>query len=162
MINESFEIIFGISDAYNLGWNEATAAQLLSDYTQRAPNGVSLEDYIEGVAQGEVWECRELSDQKPDLILGAPGAKVEAYDFVPQAVVDEAGGGIIIQLPGGNQYLVIPSVQESPEGVAEVHIYDLDGQEVVMWASDEWGEDPVLVMGALWGAITNPTDIRLS
>jgi hypothetical protein len=37
-----------------------------------------------------------------------------------------------------------------------VTIRDGEGNEILHWISDEWREDPELVMGAIFGACTTP------
>lgn len=70
---------------------------------------------------------------------------------VPKAVAKAAGDGVILlALPGG-EYMAIPDAEASPDGIDGLYFYDENGQETVCWVSDEWRDDPVLVMGAIFG-----------
>ena len=144
-MNDAIKTILSISDSHNLGWNESTAASLLSDFVTKG-KGQTLDNFIEAIAEEEAEECREMSDEEPEFTLQPGGAKL------PQAVADEAAGNVVISLPG-QQYLVIPSTKNSPDGVEDVRILNSGGEEAVYWHSTEWGEDPEHVMGAIWGAI---------
>ena len=92
-MNDAIKTILSISDQHDLGWNESTAASLLSNFVTSAPKGQSLEDYIEAIARDEVEESREISEERPSFTL-KPGGKP-----LPQAVVDEAAGDLVIELP---------------------------------------------------------------
>jgi len=147
MLNESIQTILGISDSHHLGWNEDTAAKLLSLYAQGpAQQGVSLDDYIEAAAQAELDESREMSDELPAFTL-KPGGEA-----LPAAVAEAAAGDVVFALPN-RQFLIVPSTELSPDGVGHIRILDVDGEELVYWDSAEWGDDPELVMGAIWGSI---------
>jgi hypothetical protein len=76
----------------------------------------------------------------------------EVNQNAPEAVTKEAGPDIIIGLPSGN-FLCVPNSEDSPDGIYTIRILRPDGSEQVMWDSQEWGDDPVLVMGAIFGAI---------
>ena len=57
------------------------------------------------------------------------------------------------------QSLVFPSYQAEEGGVSYVRfIRDVDKKELVYWTSDEWKEDPELVMGAIMACIQNGAD----
>ena len=150
-MNDAIKTILAISDSHDLGWNESTAASLLSDFVTSGTK-LSLDDFIEAIASEEAGSCGEASEEKPEFTLQPGGANL------PQAVADEAAGNLVIALPN-QQYLVIPSTKNSPDGVEDVRILDAGGEEIVYWHSTEWGEDPVLVMGAIWGAIVGGANL---
>ena len=71
---------------------------------------------------------------------------------VPLAVWNQAPGSLFIKLPG-ERFMSFSSYEQSPEGVYDIHFYNVDGEEIVMWESTEWQESPVEVMGAILGAM---------
>ena len=52
-----------------------------------------------------------------------------------------------------DQFLVFPSAEKNPEGCDYVRFVDEDGEELKYWHSDEWRDDPELVMGAIMACI---------
>jgi hypothetical protein len=56
-----------------------------------------------------------------------------------------------VTLAGGRK-LVCPAF---PSDCTYVRIVSPDGHEEVYWASDEWRDDPEVVMGAIMGALNN-------
>lgn len=69
-------------------------------------------------------------------------------------VGQDEDGDIKIELPNGEN-MRFDSSENNPDGVSYVRFYDADGEEVVGWVCDEWGEDPELVMGALLGKLSS-------
>jgi len=53
----------------------------------------------------------------------------------------------------GGEKLVFSSYRADPEGATYVRIVDERGVELLYWTCQEWEEDPVLVMGAILGAV---------
>lgn len=42
---------------------------------------------------------------------------------------------------------------EDPDGTSYLRVCDPDGDEILYWTSDEWKEEPELVIGAVIGAL---------
>jgi len=59
-----------------------------------------------------------------------------------------------ISLAWGGE-LRFPAYSEENVLCDYVRIVDADGHELVYWNSDEWAEEPGLVMGAIMGAAQN-------
>jgi hypothetical protein len=57
----------------------------------------------------------------------------------------------IIELKNGNT-IRTDSFDLHPAGSSFVRVCDSDGAEIAYWVSEEWAEDPQLVMGAIMGA----------
>lgn len=53
------------------------------------------------------------------------------------------------------QLLIFESYDENPNGTSYVRFADKDGNELLYYTSDEWHEDPQLVMGCIMAAIQN-------
>jgi hypothetical protein len=70
--------------------------------------------------------------------------KIKGLELEEIAVKTQAG-----------EYLVFPSYAQNPQGVDYVRFIDKQGNELAYWNSDEWAEDPELVMGAIMGALQN-------
>lgn len=64
----------------------------------------------------------------------------------------DESGDLQISFPNGES-LRFDSVENNPNGVSFVRFYDNEGDEVVGWSCDEWGEDPEGVMGAIFGKL---------
>ena len=63
---------------------------------------------------------------------------------------------IVVTIPGG--FLVFPSAEAEPEGCSYVRFVDAYGVEQVYYDSQEWVEDPKVVMGAIMAHIQNGPD----
>ena len=61
-------------------------------------------------------------------------------------------GDICIILPN-EESMVFESFSTNTEGVSFVRFYDMDGEEVVGWVSDEWRDAPEEVMGGILGKL---------
>lgn len=66
------------------------------------------------------------------------------------------GDECILQLDSGNT-LRTDTYADSPEGSTYVRVCDSGGAEIAYWICDEWAEDPMLVMGAIFGAAQGKT-----
>jgi len=60
-------------------------------------------------------------------------------------------GELVFQMPVGGGYLVFGC--DATFGVDHVRVVNDDGDELVYWDADEWGEDPQSVMAAILGAL---------
>ena len=49
--------------------------------------------------------------------------------------------------------IVCDSVEDNPDGVSFIKVLGADGKEIAYWTADEWEEEPILVMGAIMGAL---------
>lgn len=67
----------------------------------------------------------------------------------------------ILPLANGNT-LRTSSYEANPGGADYVAVCLPDGREVVRWTSDEWRDDPELVMGAIFGAAASASEDDLS
>lgn len=47
----------------------------------------------------------------------------------------------------------VDDADESPDGVHHIEVFDLDMNSIGYWTVEEVVEDPVLVLGAIFGAI---------
>jgi hypothetical protein len=56
--------------------------------------------------------------------------------------------------------LCFESFHENMNGCSYVRFVDADDNELAYWTSDEWEEDPQLVMGAIMGCIQNGVSPR--
>jgi hypothetical protein len=45
--------------------------------------------------------------------------------------------------------------ESNEAGCSYLRVCDPDGDEIMYWSSDEWAEDPVLVMGAIMGSLSH-------
>ena len=65
---------------------------------------------------------------------------------------------ITIPLPHGGQLRCEAGIDCMWGG--SVHIDDPEGNEIIMWSSEEWGEDPETVMGAIFKmAVSQPRNL---
>ena len=53
----------------------------------------------------------------------------------------------------------VDDAHESPDGVHHIEVFDLDMNSIGYWTVDEVSEDPVLVLGAIFGAIKSGTQL---
>lgn len=60
----------------------------------------------------------------------------------------------VVPLPTG-EYLIFESYAENPNGTSYVRFADKDRNELLYYTSDEWHEEPQLVMGCIMAAIQN-------
>lgn len=67
------------------------------------------------------------------------------------------GDECILHLDNGNT-LRTDTFEDSPDGASYVRVCDPDGREFAYWTWEEWAEDPMLVMGAIFGAAANAPD----
>jgi hypothetical protein len=82
----------------------------------------------------------------------------EPDDNESDAEITNKLGELAIPLPNGGTLCC----QHDNDLFGEsVHIRDADGNEILMWSYTEWEEDPVLVMGAIFGAALRPIDVLL-
>lgn len=91
---------------------------------------------------------RELSQVEQDHLLNAGDADIRS---------DETGAGgygeesaLIVHTGFQLRY---PAYREGRELLDYVRVCDPLGREIGYWISDEWSEDPELVMGAIFGAL---------
>lgn len=63
-------------------------------------------------------------------------------------------GECVVPLATG-QLLIFESYDENPNGTSYVRFADKDGNELLYYTSDEWHEEPQLVMGCIMAAIQN-------
>lgn len=61
------------------------------------------------------------------------------------------GDECVLHLNNGNT-LRTDTYDDSPEGASYVRVCGPDEQEIAYWSVDEWASDPMLVMGAIFGA----------
>lgn len=53
----------------------------------------------------------------------------------------------------------VDDAHESPDGVHYIEVFDLYLRSIGYWTVDEISEDPVLVLGAIFGAIKSGTPL---
>lgn len=75
----------------------------------------------------------------------------------PEHVVDQnkflgpTEDEMVLILQNGNM-LACESYDMNPVGTSYIRIFNVLGEEIGYWISDEWAENPQLVMGAIMGA----------
>jgi hypothetical protein len=62
----------------------------------------------------------------------------------------------IIRIAGGGE-IRTDSYEDNPAGSSYVRVVNRDGAEIGYWTTEEWEEDPALVMGAILGAALSTT-----
>lgn len=60
----------------------------------------------------------------------------------------------VVALPNG-EFLIFESYAENPNGTSYVRFANKGGDELLYYTSDEWHEEPQLVMGCIMAAIQN-------
>lgn len=63
----------------------------------------------------------------------------------------EYGDECVLTLTNGYQVRT-DTYEHAPQGATYVRVLDPDGKMVGYWVYTEWAEDPMLVMGAIFGA----------
>ena len=96
---------------------------------------------------GEEYGTTEKAKTK---LLGAE-LKIWEYFTQPSVPADE----IAIPLLNGGTLRCGPDEEYAFGG--DIRICDREGNEIVMWSKDEWGESPAEVIGAAFQAAAMPT-----
>ena len=98
----------------------------------------------------EVWRVRSREDipERKPYILEA----LEAEERRQRIECEGQHRECTIPTVNGES-LRFPSWDADHEGCGYVRIVDKDGNELLYWDSQEWAEDPKLVMGSILGAV---------
>jgi hypothetical protein len=126
-----------------------TGAQLLArcdDAGCHVLRSVSA-DGIEALSTSEAWETDPTGELTRLLDILSGGR--------PQDLFSEYGWETALSASSSRALHVQASAQPAAENVAVnyVRVCERDGEEIAYWSSDEWAEDPQLVIGALVGAL---------
>jgi len=124
---------------------------------------VKDESYVVMVGEDMViwrwyFHSGELDMQDGEITFPKPMSPAEPNRKVAPAPIEnlappglEEGECFVDTVKG--QKLVFPSYESEPEGCSYVRFIDEAGAEIAHWTSDEWLEDPKLVMGAIMACI---------
>jgi hypothetical protein len=122
-------------------------------------NGISLQhgkalDVLASLCGRQDWNSltQALSPEGVDSVLN---------DFEREHVADSAGDAY------GNECMLVAhtgfQLRYSAEDACDyVRVCDPLGREIVYWCSDEWAEDPQVVMGAMLGALVRGKPVEVS
>lgn len=66
------------------------------------------------------------------------------------------GDEFVLRLENGRE-IRTDTYDDHPDGASYVRVLDSAGGEAGYWTSDEWGDDPQLVMGAILGCAGTPS-----
>lgn len=68
-------------------------------------------------------------------------------------------GECLIKIRDG--YIAVPGFEINEDGVDYIRILNENKEELMMWDADEWREEPVFVMGAIFGMIYDRSETEV-